>query len=593
MSRLLLMIITLCLVLAASKLEARTIDIELQGDNGKVLGNQEKFPDGKEGDWKPYKMFKRVFLYLRSSDPFLSPPYNIVVEGGLPYFLDAYPLGGGPNHLAIYIDFASGYTEVPRDDYRGRTYNIIVSVSESASDEVTKVFPYTIEDLSPSVTTNKLTVAKAEHLYESESLSAVGGEAPYSWSASGLPSGLRIETDGAGKAFIAGTPDPASYVDSPYQVTLRVEDSSVGNPENFHEVTLPLHVIDPLELDTTELPDAWPGEKYSTELTASGGTAPYAWSLASTLPDGLEFVQRGDAAWLEGAIAEDFSSGTYPVELTISDSGMIHQELTSTLALYVREPEPVILTGNLPLAYVGFPYSVELRAGGVAPFTWEVRGLPAGLNVEVNPSSGATSIAGVPETAGAYVITLTVSDSQDPPAQSMTKVALIVTDDNPEDSNRVAMLTTYLPEAAASERYSATALRASGGSGAYLWTASGLPAGLQLSGSGNAWFITGTIEDTPAVYDVLLTVADATDPENASAATFKLLVQDSADEAPQQSGEPFTNNSALLAGAAAAGCSLGATHDSATLLALLILVLSVFLAVKATFAGHETMGEKV
>ena len=50
----------------------------------------------------------------------------------------------------------------------------------------------------------------------------------------------------------------------------------------------------PLQISTGSLPAGAPGKPYSTGLTATGGTAPYTWSLASgSLPRGLDLAASG------------------------------------------------------------------------------------------------------------------------------------------------------------------------------------------------------------------------------------------------------------------------------------------------------------
>ena len=54
-------------------------------------------------------------------------------------------------------------------------------------------------------------------------------------------------------------------------------------------------VVSPLVITTTSLPNAAEGVAYSQQLVASGGVAPYIWSLASgaSLPEGLSLSPAG------------------------------------------------------------------------------------------------------------------------------------------------------------------------------------------------------------------------------------------------------------------------------------------------------------
>jgi len=52
--------------------------------------------------------------------------------------------------------------------------------------------------------------------------------------------------------------------------------------------------------------------------------------------------------------------------------------------------------------------------GGVSPYIWTATGVPPGLNLDA--SSG--NISGTPAAAGSYSVSITVSDSESPPAQA-------------------------------------------------------------------------------------------------------------------------------------------------------------------------------
>ncbi len=70
------------------------------------------------------------------------------------------------------------------------------------------------------------------------------------------------------------------------------------------------------------------------------------------------------------------------------------------------------VSGNLPDAFVGQPYSQRLLvAGGVSPYTWKARdvSVPMGLSV-----SADGVISGTPTDAGTYSVYIEVSDSGDP-----------------------------------------------------------------------------------------------------------------------------------------------------------------------------------
>ena len=118
----------------------------------------------------------------------------------------------------------------------------------------------------------------------------------------------------------------------------------------------------------------------------------------------------------------------------------------------------VITTSGLPSGTVNAGYSATLTAsGGVTPYTWSVvsGSLPAGLTL--NSSTGG--INGTPTTAGSYVFTVQVSDSQNPSATDAKQLSITI---NPAPVAPLNITTTSLPNGRRFVAYSRT-LIASGG----------------------------------------------------------------------------------------------------------------------------------
>ncbi|MGA9931351.1 MAG: choice-of-anchor tandem repeat GloVer-containing protein, partial [Terriglobales bacterium] len=129
---------------------------------------------------------------------------------------------------------------------------------------------------------------------------------------------------------------------------------------------------------------------YSSALVASGGVAPYTFSITSgSLPPGLTLNSS------TGAITgTPTTAGTYNFTAQVVDSQ--GNTATSSCSIVVSSPT---LTLSCPTgtAQVGFAYSSALTAsGGVAPYTFSIisGSLPPGLTL--NASTGA--ITGTPTT---------------------------------------------------------------------------------------------------------------------------------------------------------------------------------------------------
>lgn len=133
-------------------------------------------------------------------------------------------------------------------------------------------------------------------------------------------------------------------------------------------------------------------------------------------------------------------------------------------------PQPLaVATSTLPNGIVGVSYSANLQAsGGNGTYTWTATGLPGGLTLAPNGT-----ITGTPTTVGTSTFEATVTSES---ISASRTVSLTV-------APATSITTTSLPNGTVNVLYSATLL-ASGGSGSYTWTATGLPGGLTLATNG-------------------------------------------------------------------------------------------------------------
>jgi len=140
-------------------------------------------------------------------------------------------------------------------------------------------------------------------------LEATGGTAPYVWeiTAGSVPSGVSLTSPTLGT--LTGTPTAAGA----YSFTAQVTDSMDGTASR--QFTIVVKQVEPLLLDTKFLPNAFVGQTYSFVLGASGGTPPYAWSIAGSLPRGLTLDSSSGA--ITGMPQEVSDS---PIEVTVTDA---------------------------------------------------------------------------------------------------------------------------------------------------------------------------------------------------------------------------------------------------------------------------------
>ena len=163
--------------------------------------------------------------------------------------------------------------------------------------------------------------------------------------------------------------------------------------------------VTPLSITTTSLPSGQTAVAYSTTLAATGGTAPYSWSVKSgTLPAGLSLSAAGAIA------GTPTTAGSANVTVQVSDSAMTPQTADSgSLTLAVSGGTLKITTTTAAVGTVGTAYNFQMEAtGGVPPYTWAAATgstLPAGLSL-----SSAGVVSGTPTASGNFAPKIAVTD---------------------------------------------------------------------------------------------------------------------------------------------------------------------------------------
>lgn len=142
------------------------------------------------------------------------------------------------------------------------------------------------------------------------------------------------------------------------------------------------------------------GTAVSQTLSASGGTAPYTFTLqAGTPPPGITL----NAGVISGTPTQR-GAYTFTVRATDATTATADKTYSGT----VQNPS-LSLTPAAATAIQGVPFSQTLATtGGVAPYTYamEASSLPAGLTLNAGVISGTTAVA-----PGAYPVTIRVTDS--------------------------------------------------------------------------------------------------------------------------------------------------------------------------------------
>ena len=295
-------------------------------------------------------------------------------------------------------------------------------------------------------------------------------------------------------------------------------------------------------LTASPLPAGTVQADYNVTLAPSGGTPPYAWSLAPgspALPDGLALTPSN------GKIlgVPTTPTATRLTEFKLQDS--TGASVQNVLAITVNAaPTPLaILTNSLPSGSITQLYAFALSpTGGTSPYMWDLKAgspaLPNGLTLTTNGV-----ISGTPTVTSTATHTFTLTDATSLTVEkalhlAINAIPLSITTNSP------------LPQGTVSQPYTQT-LTATGGTSPIAWSldSGALPAGLSLSTAG---VISGT-------------------PTAAGTSNFTVQVTDSTPPTPQTTTKSFqliigaatpTLTITIPAGSSLPGGSVGSAYST-------------------------------
>src|SRR5207302_1042458 len=282
----------------------------------------------------------------------------LVASGGVT------PYGWSATGLPAGLAVGTNTGQISGTPATAGNYTVTASVrdSENSPASAYQTCSVTVTSTPPpalSVTTASLPAGTQGSSY-STGLAASGGIAPYSWSATGLPAGLSLNS---GTGQISGTPSTAGN----YTVTASVRDSenSPASASKTFSLTITSTPPPAVSVITASLPAGTQGSSYSALLQATGGVAPYS-RAGAALRAGLA-LNSGT-----GQIAGTPSTaGNYTVTAAVRDSETSPASASRTFSLSIAGTtvSPVsIITTSLPAATAGSSYNTMLQAsGGVTP----------------------------------------------------------------------------------------------------------------------------------------------------------------------------------------------------------------------------------
>ncbi|MGB7720281.1 MAG: putative Ig domain-containing protein [Bryobacteraceae bacterium] len=397
------------------------------------------------------------------------PPYAWTMQPNGPY-----PVGMSFPPPSLHLNPVSGiFSGTPAGNTAG-TYGITVTVYCNASGQkasmnlIFTILPAGVKIIAPTSLPNGATLLP----YVPRTFGAFGGTEVFSWSATGLPPGLTMSSDGT----LSGTPGAASAGSYNVQVTVKDSNGSTAT------ASLPLNIVAPPVLSlASPPPTAYVNQPYpGYTLTAAGPSPPYTFKAISGMPPGMAI---NPSPLLTGTPAAG-SAGSYTIQLQISDSGGGYAAPAS-LPFTVAAAPPLTITGpsSLPAGTETVYYGLVTftSTGGLGAIAWKATGLPTGLTMSTGGMLAGTPVAG---SHGTYDVQVMATDSAGNTAS--VKLSLII------NASNLAARQDPIPAGMAGIAYGPVTLTAGGGTAPYTWSvSSGMPNGLTLSSA-------GVISGTPA-----------------------------------------------------------------------------------------------
>lgn len=321
-------------------------------------------------------------------------------------------------------------------------------------------------------------------------LSAAGGTGNYTFSATGLPPGLHLNSSNQ----IVGSCSAGST-----NVILSVQDDFLPVPDmasvgpltvNCNPTPL-IGTASPLTAGIVNVP-------YSATIQMTGGTAPITWSLIpGTLPSGFALSQSG--------VLTGTATSALTANFTVAVTDLWGATNNRSFTLTFNSNLTFITTSPLPTATAGVAYSTTFQAGGgTGVYTFSAPGLPSWLSL--NASTGV--LAGTPPASGPVTFQVTFTDNG---TQHLTQPFTL-----PVIAGVNITTTSPLGAASVGVPYKLN-FAAAGGTPGYTWTATGLPGWLSLTSAG---LLSGTPPNGSVAASFQVTATDSAG--HAATGTFSL-----------------------------------------------------------------------
>jgi len=284
------------------------------------------------------------------------------------------------------------------------------------------------------------------------SYTITASNSPTSYNATGLPSGLSVNTS---TGVISGTPTATGTS------TVTISATNAGGTGT---ATLTLTINPPAPvISSAATATGTTGTAFSYTITASNSPTSFN---ATGLLAGLSI--NTSTGVISGTPT---ATGSYTVTLNATNAGGTSM---ATLALTVNPPAPAITSTTTATGTVGTAFGFTITASN-SPTSFNATGLPTGLSV--NTTTGV--ISGTPTATGTSTVTISATNAGGTGTATMTLTV---------NSSGSALTTSMTATGTVGTAFSYTI---TGNNSPTSFTALGLPSGLSINSS------TGVISGTP------------------------------------------------------------------------------------------------
>ena len=310
-------------------------------------------------------------------------------------------------------------------------------------------------------------------------------------SQSNLPPGLTAVLSGSNVVF-TGTPSTAGTYGS---ASVTVQDATGATATGTFSITIyPAPTLGGLSSS------AWtvnqPG--YSGAIIVSGGAGPFGNLSATGLPAGVTASLSGNTITLGGTPT---AAGTYGnVDVSVTDADGVTASGAFSITINASPALGALTPSQWTVGAAGYTGAIPISGGTGADTLVSQSNLPPGLTAVL--SGGSVVFTGTPSTAGTYgSASVTVQDATGATAAGTFSITI-----NPAPTLGALPVTAWTVN---QPGYSSS-ITVSGGTGTFGGlTATGLPAGLTASLSGNTITLSGTPTATGYYSQVTIGVLDS------------------------------------------------------------------------------------